>query len=154
MPASSSSVPTEPFSIPESETEQVRLLQKMMQSGDAALVGPTGRRHKIPSDLYGLFLKVLALLERGQAISIVPYMQELTTQQAADLLGVSRQFFVRLLTDGKLTFHMVGTHRRIYLKDLLEFKKERDQKRHKALDEMARRDVEDGTYDRVVLPDE
>ena len=154
MPPSSSSVPTDPFSIPESEAEQVRTLQKMMQSGDAALVGPNGRRHKIPSDLYGLFLKVLALLERGQAISIVPYMQELTTQQAGDLLGVSRQFLVRLLEGDKLPFQMVGTHRRIYLKDLLEFKKERDRKRRRALDEMARRDVEDGTYDRVVLPDE
>ena len=104
--------------------------------------------------MYGLFLKVLALLEKGQAISIVPYMQELTTQQAADLLGVSRQFLVRLLEGDRLPFHMVGTHRRIYLKDLLEFKKERDQKRRKALDEMARRDLKDGTYDRVVVPDE
>ena len=154
MTSLGSSVPTDPFSIPESETEQVRILQKMMQAGDAALVGPKGQRHKIPSDVYGLFLKVLALLEKGQAISIVPYMQELTTQQAADLLGVSRQFLVRLLEGDRLPFHMVGTHRRIYLKDLLEFKKERDQKRRKALDEMARRDLKDGTYDRVVVPDE
>lgn len=81
-------------------------------------------------------------------------MQDLTTQQAAALLGVSRQFFVKLLESGALPFHVSGTHRRVYLKDLLTYKEQRDRERRKALDQMAKETEELGLYDKVLLPDE
>ena len=93
-------------------------------------------------------------MEEGQAITIIPANHELTSQEAADLLGVSRQYMVRLLEDGKLPFHRTGTHRRIYFQDLMTYKKERDGQRREALDQMAREEIEAGTYDVFVLPEE
>ena len=81
-------------------------------------------------------------------------MQDLTTQQAAALLGVSRPFFVKLLESGALPFHVTGTHRRVYLKDLSTYKEQRDRERRKALDQMAKETEELGLYDKVLLPDE
>jgi excisionase family DNA binding protein len=92
-------------------------------------------------------------LQAGKGISIVPEHQQLTTQRAADILGVSRPFLVGLLESGQIPFHMVGSYRRIYLRDLLDYKRQRDQARHEAINNMARADMEAGTYDKVVLPD-
>ena len=154
MPRSTNFVVPEPLSVPEQETASIAELHRAMESGETAFVGPDGRCRKLPRDVYPLFLRLLDLLQRGQAVSIIPHSQELTTQQAADLLGMSRQFFVRLLDEEKLPYHRVGTHRRIHLKDLLDYKSKRDQQRHEALGEMARLDVEMGVYDQVILPDE
>ena len=92
-------------------------------------------------------------MQAGKAISIVPEHQQLTTQRAANILGVSRPFLVRLVENGDIPFHMVGSHRRIYLRDLLDYKRRRDAARHEAIDNMARTEMESGTYDKVVLPE-
>ena len=103
--------------------------------------------------VHELLLLILRNLQAGRAISIVPEHQQLTTQRAADILGVSRPFLVRLLESGDIPFHMVGSHRRIYLRDLLEYKRQRDAARHEAINNMARAEMEAGTYDTVVLLD-
>jgi excisionase family DNA binding protein len=100
-----------------------------------------------------LLLSVLKIMQEGKAVSIVPQMQELTTQHAANLLGVSRQFCVRLLDDEKLPFHRTGTHRRVYLKDVLEFRKRRDQQRKESIERIAKEEVARGTYDDFPLPE-
>jgi len=99
---------TFPVSIAESEEEQVRELAQMMNRQRAVLLGPDDQRHEIPDSVYRLLLSVLKIMQEGKAVSIVPQMQDLTTQRAANLLGVSRQFFVRLLDDEKLPFHRRG----------------------------------------------
>ena len=99
-------------------------------------------------------LRILEGLQDGKAISIVPVMQDLTTQQAAGMLGVSRPFFVKILESGKLSFHLTGTHRRVYLKDLLAYKQYRDNERHEALNRIAQEDERAGLYDKVLLPEE
>jgi len=137
----------EPIGIAENEEEQVRTLRLSMASGEAVLMGPDGQRHPIPNDVRALFLRVLDFLQAGKAIAILPYTQEMTTQDAGKLLGMSRQYLVRLLDAGEIPHHKVGTHRRIYLKDLLEFKKKRDRKRATALSELARLSLEAGLYD-------
>ena len=71
----------------------------------------------------------------------------MTTQGAADLLGVSRQYVVQLLEEGKIPYHKVGNHRRIAMKDVLIFRKQRDDRRKAMLGEIAREAVEDSTYD-------
>lgn len=143
----------EPLLIPDSESKQVELLRQMMETGRAALVGPKGQRREIPEDVYQLFLRVLGHLQRGQGVSIVPHNKQLTTQAAADILGVSRQYCVRLLEDGKIPFHKVGTHRRVRLVDLLAFKEQRDRGRRKAITDMARDAVDAGVYDKTPIPD-
>jgi excisionase family DNA binding protein len=144
----------EPFSVPEAEVEQIQQLLRMLEAGEAYLESPAGDRVPVPADVHALLLRMLRLLQKGRAVSIIPYTRELTTKQAADLLGFSRQFLVRLLQQGNIPFHRAGTHRRLYLKDVLSFKASRDRGRRAALKDLARRDVESGVYDSVILPDE
>jgi excisionase family DNA binding protein len=92
---------------------------------------------ELPREVLGLFLEVLAQLANGNAVSIVPVHGELTTQQAADLLNVSRPHLVTLLENGDIPFRKVGTHRRIRMGDLIAFKQKEDVARQEALDELA-----------------
>ncbi|HZK67184.1 MAG TPA: helix-turn-helix domain-containing protein [Chloroflexota bacterium] len=77
----------------------------------------------------------------------MPVHAELTTQQAADLLNVSRPHLIKLLETGEIPFHKTGTHRRIRFDDLMRYGRLRDQKEASALDEMARDAQEMGLYD-------
>jgi excisionase family DNA binding protein len=148
------STSAKPLIIPQSDSEQIETLRRMMEQGGARLIGPAGELQEIPDEVYHLFTRALQYLQRGQGVSLIPYRQELTTQQGAKLLGVSRQYFVRLLEGGGIPFHLAGTHRRVYLKDVIAFKDKRDQERRAALTDMAREAVAAGVYDVVVEPDE
>jgi excisionase family DNA binding protein len=86
-------------------------------------------------------------MQHGRAISIVPLAKELTTQEAADLLKVSRPFLVKLLEQGNIPFIKVGTHRRVLFDDLMEYKKQRDTKRRQGLAELTQLSQELGLYD-------
>jgi excisionase family DNA binding protein len=144
---------TDPISMPERQEGQIRNLRRLMQQGGAKLVGPDGQQIAIPEPVHALLLMILKNLQAGNAISIVPEHQQLTTQRAANILGVSRPFLVSLVEAGDIPFHMVGSHRRVYLRDLLDYKRRRDAARHQAIDSMARAEMEAGTYDRIILPD-
>jgi excisionase family DNA binding protein len=145
---------TGPMSAPADQTSQIAALQRAIAEGPATLVACGGEHVELPAVVYDFLKQLLRALERGQAVSIVPYMQELTTLEAAELLGVSRQHLVRVVEAGGIPFHMVGTHRRMYLRDVLDYKRERDLRRHETLAEMARADVEAGVYDKVLVPAE
>jgi excisionase family DNA binding protein len=147
------SILTDPISIPETQETEIRDLRRLIQGGDAKLVGSDGRQIAIPQPVHELLLIILKNLQAGKAISIVPEHQQLTTQRAANILGVSRPFLVGVLENGDIPFHMVGSHRRIYLRDLLDYKRRRDAARHEAINSMARAEMEAGTYDRVILPE-
>ncbi len=136
-----------------SEHTQIRALRRLVQEGEVKLLAPDGRAVNLPSAVRGLLDEILKNMLAGKAVSIVPEHQQLTTQRAANLLGVSRPFMVRLLEQGELPFHMVGSHRRVYLKDLQTYKKRRDEQRHESINRMARMELEAGTYDKVVLPE-
>ena len=145
---------SEPISLPKTEAKQIQQLRKILEAGAACVEGSAGERVPVPADVHALLLRLVRLLQQGQAVSILPYARELTTRQAADLMGFSRQFLVRLLEQGKIPFHRAGTHRRVLLSDVLAFKENRDRARHAALKDLARRDVASGVYDTVILPDE
>ena len=96
----------------------------------------------IPSSLFKTIIRVLAEIGNGNAIAVVPVQAELTTQQAADLLNVSRPHLVKLLKDGALPFHMAGTHRRIRARDVLNHKAKIDHQREGTLAAIAALDEE------------
>ena len=89
-----------------------------------------------------LLRDILAHIERGEGVTFVPNSKLLTTQQAADILNVSRPFLIKLLEEKKLPFTKTGRHRRIEARDLFAFKRERDAQRDKQLDEIIGMDQE------------
>jgi len=91
----------------------------------------------LPGHVLQILLDVLAEIARGNAISVVPMNQEISTQEAATLLNVSRPFLVGLLEKNEIPFRKVGTHRRVLLKDVLGYKERVDQQRKQALDQLA-----------------
>lgn len=143
----------EPVTVPESEGEQIRGLNRMLQLGSPALVGADGERLELPDAVYRLLKKIARNMQLGRAIVLVPENQQLTTQRAADLLGVSRPHLVKLLEAGELPYHKAGSHRRIYLKDLAAYQKRRDTERRAALDRIAKEAFESGLYDRTRMPE-
>jgi excisionase family DNA binding protein len=80
---------------------------------------------KLPPKVLRLFADMLGSLAQGKAVSIIPKELDITTQEAAMFLNVSRPYFVRLLEDGKIPFHKVGTHRRVRFEDVVRYKDER-----------------------------
>lgn len=92
---------------------------------------------ELPAAAVQLLVHLLAQMAEGNAVTLMPIHAELTTQQAAELLGVSRPFLVKMLDDEKLPFRKVGTHRRITFADLMRFKEKMDAQRHAILDKLA-----------------
>ena len=143
----------EPIALPESEDVQIRELNRMLQLGSPALVGADGERLELPGTVFRLLKDIARNMQLGRAVVLIPENQQLTTQRAADLLGVSRPHLIKLLEAGDLSYHKAGSHRRIYLKDLVAYQKRRDVERKAALDRIAKEAFESGLYERSGIPE-
>lgn len=146
-------------SLPVSPTEAQRkkivkvsaLLEKAAPTGrrstpNCGLVGPDGETIKVPPALFAVLARVAEVLASGDAVTVVPVGQQLTTQQAASILNISRQYLVRLLESGKIPFTKTGKHRRLAIEDVLEYKEKRDKKRRKSLRKLTRLTQKYGGY--------
>ena len=91
----------------------------------------------LPRAALDLLRKLLAEMAQGNAVTIVPVHAELTTQEAADMLNVSRPYLVKLLTEEQIPYTMVGSHRRVRLRDLMAYKSSQDEKSQDALEKLA-----------------
>ncbi|MCP9889105.1 excisionase family DNA-binding protein [Cyanobium sp. ATX 6A2] len=117
--------------------EQLEELLALFQAGEARLVGPHGEEHLVPAALYGLMRALLDNLKRGEAVTVVPHDALLTTQQAAQILNISRPYLYRLLDQNAVPVVMVGSHRRLRIQDVLQLREQRQQHRRSALDELS-----------------
>jgi excisionase family DNA binding protein len=93
---------------------------------------------ELPTSALRLLIDVLAELADGNAVQVIPIHAELSTQEAADLLNVSRPHLVKLLEDGRLPHHRAGKHRRVLVSDVMAFKAERSRNSETALEALAR----------------
>jgi DNA binding domain, excisionase family len=138
----------EPIYAERDQTEAIQAFGKVLHAfRQARLVGPEGQEILLPEPIYRVLEQVVPLLAADMAVSIVPVGHLLTTQEAADLLNVSRPHLIKLLEEGAITFERVGTHRRIRFEDLMEYKHKRDKERRKSLKKLTQMAQEAGLYD-------
>lgn len=150
-------VEREPVTAPEQERAAIGALDRLLEepradgavaadapsptTGDRApgfrLVAPDGRQVDVPRSVVGLLHEVVHHLAHERAVSIVPLHRELTTQQAADLLNVSRPHLISLLERGELPHTRPGKHRRVRFSDVMAYKHRREQVEKEALDGLA-----------------
>ena len=146
-----------PIGVPLDQRENVVAISRMLdrvaptrdQRDACKLVGPNGEGLSIPESMFYVLERVAEVLARGDSVTVVAVGKELTTQQAADMLNVSRQYVVRLLNEGRIPYVKTGKHRRIRVEDVLAFKEQRDSERMRSLDELAQMTEELGGYDEL-----
>jgi excisionase family DNA binding protein len=112
----------------------------------ALLLGPDGEQAPLPEEVYRILVKVVEALREGKVITVVPRTQRLTTQEAADFLGISRPTLVKLLEHGKIPYEQPGRHRRILFSDLLSYLQRQHEERRATLDRMTEDASEAGLY--------
>jgi excisionase family DNA binding protein len=127
--------------------ESSQRLRRVFKPNRTLRFTPAGGRSgtvEIPAPAADLLLRLLNQLAQGHAVTIVPVQSELTTQQAAEILGVSRPFVVKEIEERRLPARKVGTRRRVMLGDLMTYKQRSDASRQRALADLAALDEELG----------
>jgi excisionase family DNA binding protein len=117
-----------------------------MHTEPGLLLGPDGEQVPLPEEVYLVLVQVVEGLREGKVITVVPRTQRLTTQEAADFLGISRPTLVKLLEQGHIPYEQPGRHRRILFSDLLAYQQRRREERRAALDQMTRDASDAGLY--------
>jgi excisionase family DNA binding protein len=123
-----------------SGARRIALVEEKADGSDIA-------RLEVPPATLRLLSQILALMARQQTFVLYPESSELTTKQAAEVLGVSRPFLIRVLEAGEIPYRKVGRHRRVLMKDVLAYKQSMQVKRRAALDELVKASEDMGGYD-------
>lgn len=111
-----------------------------------------GQKHEIPGRVYDALKFIVTSLTEGNGVTVMPTHAQLTTQNAADFLQMSRPTLVKLLESGEIPFTKVGRHRRVLLADLQEYEDNMAVRRRRALADQTRQAAQDGTY--FTMPDD
>jgi len=146
---SNQNLPNDSSLITEREAEAIKQLECILnqKNSQLKLVAANNEEITIPDSVYVVLRQVVQAMASGKNVSIVTHNPELTTQQAADLLNVSRPYLIKLLEQGELPYILVGTHRRIKFEDLIKYKQQRNLKRRQVLDELITESQELGFYE-------
>ena len=134
----------------ESDTERfAELLEELMTdtAERPALVGPHNEQIPLPREAFEVLVQVYEAMKHGLAVHVAPLNAQLTTQEAANYLGISRPTLVKLLDGGDIPFSRPARHRYVRIDDLIEYAERVRQRRAGALDQMARDAEGDGLYD-------
>lgn len=136
-------IPTEPSEVYQS------LAAALVQSGVTLTNQTTGESIALPIEIQSLLHEVFSALAQGQSVATTIPNHRLTTQEAAELLGISRPSFVKLLESGAIPFETTpsGKHRRVLLQDLIAYRRSERRNRREILDQMVRDAVAAGLYD-------
>ena len=114
-------------------------MKSRAETQDICIVDDKGEHEpiKVPATAMRMLIDILAEMAQGNAVSLIPVHAELTTQEAADILNVSRPHLVHLIESGQMPYRKVGTHRRVRYQDVMDYKNRIDMTREKALDELS-----------------
>jgi excisionase family DNA binding protein len=145
--ATPTALPSEADAVLAKETS--RLLAARLRDGDPMqlqIVGDLSPEATValPASAVRLLVRILEEMARGNAVTLIPVHAELTTQEAADMLNISRPSLIQLLDEGKIEYRRVGTHRRVRFEALIRYKRQADAARRAALTELAAYDQELG----------
>jgi excisionase family DNA binding protein len=137
------------------QTKEIKKLERILAQNTSLpkLLGANGEEIVLPQPIYEILLDVVKNMSAGQEISIVPINKQLTSQEAADLINVSRPYMIKLLDNQEIPHFKVGAHRRILLGDLIAYKEQRASIRQDKLQEMTEFLQEEGFYDYNGLDD-
>lgn len=145
--------------VPNAQSQQqvsnlIAAMEKQFQGGSTmTLTSADGEVLELPGDLFDIVRQVSDILASGRGVTVVPQDTQLTTQEAADFLGISRPTLVKLITEKSIPHDTVGRHRRIMLRDLLEYQSRARAERQSALRQLARHNQESGMLEVVYEAD-
>ena len=130
------------------QRELAAYLSTKLQTQRISIVDEDDKTHiiELPTSAMTMLMEILGELAAGNAVQIVPVHAELTTQEAANILNVSRPHMVKLLEKGNLPFHKIGRHRRVLFADLMEYKKRRENESLNAMQALADQAQDTGMY--------
>lgn len=123
------------------------LEREFRAGGSMRLVSAAGHEIEFPGDLFDIIRQVAEFLASGQGVTVIPTDTQLTTQDAADFLGVSRPTLIKYLERDELPYEMVGRHRRVLLADLVAFQERARAQRQAMLRQLARHNQDTGMLD-------
>ncbi|MGB4272058.1 MAG: helix-turn-helix domain-containing protein [Propionicimonas sp.] len=136
--------------LPPQDMEAMLDLSKFLEQvpAPAVLLGPDGQTVPLPLEAFRVLVEVAQAMREGKAITVAPIDQLLTTQEAANFLGISRPTLVKLLETGQIPFERpgVGRHRRVRLQDVIDYQERKRDERRQALDALTREAVDAGLY--------
>ncbi|MEZ2225433.1 helix-turn-helix domain-containing protein [Microcoleus sp.] len=138
--------------VKEPEKASIDKLEQILsrESAQPKLVGSNGEEILIPESVYSILRQIVHGMASGQSVSVELHNPELTTQEAAEILKVSRPFLVKLLKEGAIPYIEVGKHRRVLFQDVITYKEQRQVKRRQGMKEFSQFLQEEGFYEEGV----
>lgn len=148
-PAAADRGPEDDLVFPPEDLDQLLDLALFVEnhSEPGLLLGPDGEQVPLPAEVYRVLRQVVEVMRQGKATVVAPHGLLLTTQEAADFLGVSRPTLVKLLEDGHIPFEKPNRHRRVRLQDVLDFRARRRDEQRAALNQLTEEASELGLYE-------